>query len=338
MLQDTTGLSYHHPLTDALLGNDRFLVLVTDTHGKILQSGAGTSRILGYTKDDLVGKIFHALLNDPHEIKKRANSLGRESGTTIEPGFGVLTVGTSSYEQIWTLIRKDRGRLPVQLSSQKIITDDQSVGFLFIGKSANNLVLMKQQLSEMQTKLTVANAKLAALSVTDELTGLKNRQAFKENLEREFRRAIRHHGPLSVILVSIDDFKIYNDKFGAAAGDNTLKTAAEGLLRSTRSTDYLARYEGVVFAFILPETDRAGAMIKANRVREDMENICWANRQLTASLGVATLGTDSPAVQGITSCSLLLDRAHKALEASKSLGGDNVSHFDETKTPANQAR
>lgn len=338
MLQDTTGLP-HHPLTEALLCNDRFLVLVTDTYGKILHCGTGACDFLGYTPNELTGKIFHALLNDPYEIKKRANNVSRETGALIEPGFGVLTSGTESGatgEHVWTLIRKDRSRLPVQLTVRIVEMDDQSVGFLFVGRSANNLVVLKQQLSEMQTKLTVANAKLAALSVTDELTGLKNRQAFKENLEREFRRAIRHHGPLSVILVSVDDFKAYNDKFGAAAGDKALKTMAEGLLKGTRSTDYLARYEGVIFAYILPETDRDGAMIKARRVREDIETICWANRQLTASLGVATLGTDSPAVQGITSCSRLTDRAHKALETGKNQGGDTVIHFDESSVPTNR--
>ncbi|MEM7280980.1 MAG: diguanylate cyclase [Pseudomonadota bacterium] len=332
MLQDTTDSSTKDSLIEALLTNDRFLVFVTDPFGKVIQSGAGVERLLGYTSDEICGKIFHALLCDPLEIKRRAVTLNREQGRFLEPGFDVVTNAAKTgetEEHVWTLIRKDTSRVPIQLTSRAYNSDGSTHGYVFIGRSANNLLVLKQQLSEMQTKLTVANAKLAALSVTDELTGLKNRQAYKENLEREFRRAIRHHTTMSVILVSIDHFKSYNEDFGTAAGDKGLKMFADALLKGTRSTDYLARYDGVVFAYILPETDREGAMIKANRIQDDLQNYGWANRQLTASLGVATLGSESPAVQGITSSSTLMDRALNALDKSQSLGGALVTHFDD---------
>ncbi len=330
MLQDTTT---DNPLLQTLLGNDKFLIFTTDNFGKIQHAGAGAKRVLGYNSEDLVGKILHAMLCDPLEIKKRVSTLNREQGRSLEPGFDAITNSARqgrTEEHVWTLIRKDQSRIPVQLTAKAIMQGESITGYCFIGRSANNLLVLKQQLSEMQTKLTVAQAKLAALSVTDELTGLKNRQAFKENLEREFRRAIRHHTAMSLALVSIDDFKTFNDQFGTAAGDSALKLFAEALLKGTRSTDYLARYEGVVFAYILPETDRDGAMIKAERILEDLKSFCWPNRQLSASLGVATLGCESPAVQGITSTGILLDRALGALDGSKTHGGSIATHFDDS--------
>ena len=331
MLQDTTRNS---PLFQTLLSNDRFLIFTTDNFGKIKDIGAGAKRLLGYAPEELVGKILHAMLCDPMEIKKRSVTLNREQGQSLEPGFDVITNKAKqgrTEEHVWTLIRKDQSRIPMQLTARAIVEDDTVVGYCFVGRSANNLLVMKQQLSEMQTKLTVAQAKLAALSVTDELTGLKNRQAFKENLEREFRRAIRHHTSMSIALVAIDDFKSFNDEFGTAAGDNALKMFAEALLKGTRSTDYLARYEGVVFAYILPETEREGAMIKAKRILEDVQRFCWPNRQMSASVGVATLGSESPAIQGITSSGTLLDRGLGALDSAKSDGGSTATHFDDVR-------
>lgn len=321
MLKDNPGRLDQHPIVDGLLANGTFFVVLTDQFGKITAAGAGVESILGYAPEELEGKIFHALLIDPKEIRQRAQT---ENGQ--EAGFSVLASGK---EQIWTLLGKNERRVPVLLNANGFENPADQDGYLFLGRSANEVMILKQQVSEMQTKLTVAQAKLAALSVTDELTGLKNRQAFKENLEREFRRAIRHHGPLSVILVAIDDFKSYNDDFGGAAGDQALKTLAEGLLRTTRSTDYLARYESVVFGYILPETDADGALIKANRIEEQVRAMCFANRQLSVSIGVATMGTDSPVVQGITNSAQLMDRAKKALSASKTDTDRVLLHYNE---------
>ncbi len=123
-------------------------------------------------------------------------------------------------------------------------------------------------LQESQRKLAEANRTLQKLSALDGLTGIANRRSFDEMLTKEWQRAMRHATPLSLIMLDIDFFKLYNDHYGHQGGDDCLKSVARALEESLhRETDFLARYGGEEFSAILPETNHEGAMKIAETMR-----------------------------------------------------------------------
>lgn len=109
---------------------------------------------------------------------------------------------------------------------------------------------------------------LLALAATDGLTGLANRRRFDEALQTECKRLSRMRAALSLIMIDVDYFKLYNDTYGHVAGDTCLRALAD-VLRSSmgRAPDLAARYGGEEFACILPETTLAGAVAVAERIQ-----------------------------------------------------------------------
>lgn len=111
--------------------------------------------------------------------------------------------------------------------------------------------------------------RLDKLSFLDSLTGISNRRAFDEYLLREWKRSKRDERPLSLIMLDIDNFKLYNDEYGHAAGDECLKLVARCLTDCLlKPYDFVARYGGEEFACVLPETDISGALLVAERLQE----------------------------------------------------------------------
>lgn len=141
----------------------------------------------------------------------------------------------------------------------------------------------------------VLEHKLQELATLDGLTGIPNRRAFDARIEQEVARCRRDRRPLSVVLIDVDHFKLFNDKYGHLAGDACLQQVAkaiDGCMR--RPADFAARYGGEEFVVVLPETDTAGAHTVAEEMRRRIEeldiphsgNPPWL--KVTASLGLAT--------------------------------------------------
>jgi len=133
------------------------------------------------------------------------------------------------------------------------------------------------------------------LSITDGLTGLYNHRHFQEQLEVEVKRAQRYDLALSLIMIDLDHFKEFNDTYGHLEGDSLLRKIAQILKSSLRETDLVARYGGEEFAVILPETDKEGASIAAERVRKTVSEQTFGEvgAKMTISLGVASYPDDA---------------------------------------------
>ncbi|MGA2044783.1 MAG: PAS domain S-box protein [Roseiarcus sp.] len=180
---------------------------------------------------------------------------------------------------------------------------------------------------EAEDKLAEANRRLEMLAGQDGLTGLANRRIFDVALRREHRRAIEERSPLAMIMIDVDRFKAFNDRFGHPAGDACLRRVARAIeSASPWLGDLVARYGGEEFAALLPDTDEAGAAVVAERIRLAVlalaiEHEAGPARVVTVSAGVAALepGDSDGSVEALV---LLADRA---LYCAKRGGRDQVA-------------
>jgi diguanylate cyclase (GGDEF)-like protein len=158
----------------------------------------------------------------------------------------------------------------------------------------------------------------------DSLTGIKNRTAFDNNFSRDVNYSHRKQSELSLIVLDIDLFKSINDDFGHIVGDNVLRQVAQNVERTIRSSDALYRYGGEEFAIVLNGTDKAGAILLAERIRQNVERLIIESLKdvkITISLGVAVLQSDEVACQ-------LFERADAALYQAKRMGRNRVVAAD----------
>jgi len=137
---------------------------------------------------------------------------------------------------------------------------------------------------------------LESLTLTDSLTKLGNRRAFDQTIEREWRRALRDDSPLSLLLLDVDNFKGFNDRYGHQAGDDCLRVIAIAVAAvARRAGDGAFRYGGEEIAVVLPATDEFSATLIAEELRASIEAACIPGihsgrpgSHITASIGVAT--------------------------------------------------
>lgn len=178
-----------------------------------------------------------------------------------------------------------------------------------------------QQIEIYQRTLETALTEMELKSLTDGLTGAKNRRAFQDQLKIEFNRAHRHGTPFSLLMLDLDNFKEYNDKFGHVAGDDALRIVVKTLQENSRTYDFVARYGGEEFAIILPNTAREGALVMGERYRRSIQQASWALRPITASIGAATSFLD------MASSEELILQADKSLYHAKHNGRNKVSYI-----------
>ncbi len=172
----------------------------------------------------------------------------------------------------------------------------------------------------------------AQLSITDPLTGLLNRRYIEERLLEEINRAGRGGGPLSFLMLDVDEFKSYNDRFGHPAGDEALRIVGTILKETVRGADVAARYGGEEFSVLLPETSSSEAAVIAERIRVRVEQTEFPDRKVTVSIGIATF-TDA-----FANPDDLISAADKALYRAKGQGRNNVQIFDPVKDGGDQFR
>lgn len=172
--------------------------------------------------------------------------------------------------------------------------------------------------NRMVKRLREGREELERLSITDGMTGLTNHRALMQRLSEEAMRSTRNKRPFSVIMTDVDHFKSFNDTFGHPAGDEVLKRVATILKESTRTVDCVARYGGEEFAILLPETEIAGALEVAERVRSRVEAERFPERALTVSVGVAEFPKDADQAERV------IDVADAALYQAKHAGRNRV--------------
>lgn len=199
------------------------------------------------------------------------------------------------------------------------------VGLLLLGRHVVRQLALREQLERelLSTKahLETANTALSTMAYIDGLTELFNRRYYEQALQREVGRASRNGSSIAVLMLDVDFFKKYNDRYGHQAGDVTLKAVARSIQRGLRrSGDLAARYGGEEFVVILPDTDLAGAREVAETIRVAVQACAIPHED--APLGVVTLsvGMCAAVPQSGEGGAALVARADAALYRAKAAG------------------
>lgn len=187
-------------------------------------------------------------------------------------------------------------------------------------------LLTGKRILDLQEELVAARESMRHAATHDSLTGLLNRGEIVGMLARELERARREDKPVAVILADIDHFKKVNDTCGHLFGDEALREIARRLPSRLRVYDGVGRYGGEEFLLVLPTCDLAGAIERANELRETIAatpvRSGGVEQAITASMGVAVSGRI-----GVKEVETLLARADAALYAAKENGRNRVEHI-----------
>jgi diguanylate cyclase (GGDEF)-like protein len=257
--------------------------------------------------------LCQRMLQQPGKVLQIADTGLDETLAALHQPQGVAKFRFYAAMPIYSPSGDILGALTVLDKRTRTLAPEQCQALETLARQIMELLEMRRTL----IGLSDANAKLGQQNVTDALTGVPNRRAYDQKLTEEFSRAKRTGAPLSLLLIDIDHFKEYNDKFGHPAGDTALQSVARVLMSSLRPYDFLARYGGEEFVIILPSTDLTDAIVVAERVRNLVASSEFPHRKLTISIGVARLDVDAGA-------RALVQAADNGLYRAKAAGRNKV--------------
>ncbi|VAX12924.1 diguanylate cyclase (GGDEF domain) [hydrothermal vent metagenome] len=210
----------------------------------------------------------------------------------------------------------------------------------FLGQMIiNNRLLhsMDKMVNERTQQLQVAldeaselKQRYEELSVIDELTQLHNRRFFFPEARTGLAQAMRYKEPFSLLVMDLDHFKIINDRYGHAIGDEVLRGIAATFKAEIRDVDILARFGGEEFVLALPETDERGAMVIAERIRKKIKSLRWQadgrDISITLTIGITEFENCS-SNDYVGALDELIQQADQALYHGKDNGRDQFNTY-----------
>ncbi len=272
----------------------------------------------------------HVLVDDPDVLERgrlvaclRAHGFPAKTAETAEEVLAATEQDTvllsldGPPEERLELIRKMRSLEPHRPAVVVMSGHSQALLPRALDAGADDYLFSPPRPEELIARLRVIAGlrRLEAGQVAaraDPLTGLLNRHAFDERLGEELKRAVRHGRSLSLALLDIDRFALVNDRYGHRAGDKTLRAVADLTRSHARETDVLGRVGGGELAWLMPETDLAGAEQAAERLRSFVAATPTCGGRVTASIGVAELRADGPAEDLFPTTDAAMHRAKEA--------------------------
>jgi diguanylate cyclase (GGDEF)-like protein/PAS domain S-box-containing protein len=274
--------------------NDAIISIGEDCTISVFNQGA--ERLFGYSSDEAIGRNVSNLI---------AGNEGEQLVAYILSYLDATESRDINEVRETKALHKSGRVVPVRF----VISDTSIVGAMRFTAimsdlsdvySARNKLLEHQSLLECTVKdrtaeLEEANKKLKILSEIDPLTEVANRRAYQDNLITAVLYATRAEQPLSLLMIDIDYFKLYNDGYGHIEGDSVIQKVAEVISKMLpRATDFVARYGGEEFVVLMPNTNAQGSLLVAERVRKRIEALAITHefshhKWVTVSIGSATM-------------------------------------------------
>lgn len=275
-------------------------VIGVNGEGVVQLFNAAAEKLLGYSSDEVIGKLSIAKIYPSVEDAKKIKRL-IFSEAYGDPG------SVEGYEA--KLARKDGSLVPIRLSAAIVDeSEGSSIGFFHDLTERHNL-----------------EKQLHKLSVTDELTGLYNQRHFYKVMANELDRSKRYKNALSLICFDLDNFKKVNDSLGHLEGDRVLRMIGEILRDTLRTSDIAVRYGGDEFMVLLPETEIKSAAKTAERVRALFNMKCpYSVDQAGDSIVKMSISLGVTQTDGSENPDQIVQRADLAMYESKSSGGNST--------------
>jgi two-component system cell cycle response regulator len=283
---------------------------------------------------DLLAFVTTLLERESYEVVKASNgSEALDLARERTPDLLVLDIsmpGVDGYTVCREIQALGSQAPPVIFLTARAETQDRVVGLDagavdYVVKPFSGAELRARVRAALRTKM--ASDRLRSEAATDPLTGLQNRSHLGPRIAELVAGARRNDRPLACLMVDLDHFKAVNDTYGHAAGDVVLVEIARRLEQTRRASDVLIRYGGEEFLLLLPETERAGALVVAEKLRltlaeEPVAYVPPAGSRIEiwirASIGVSSLN------DGMYDAALLVAAADQALYRAKSSGRNRV--------------
>ena len=230
-----------------LFEDSRDAITITDRKGAFQDVNKAMLDLFGYTKEQMMRMKFRDLYVDPADAARFQQEI-RKKGSLRDHEAKLLKKGGKVMHC-------------VLIGTQKRSEDGTITGFQGIVRDITAQKAMEEALRESEKRYM-------ELSITDDLTGLFNQRHFYNQLRAEIDRIQRYKHPLALLLLDVDNFKIYNDTYGHLAGDKVLAKLGQVIRSSIRKTDAGYRYGGEEFTVILTETPGQNAVVAAERLRK----------------------------------------------------------------------
>jgi diguanylate cyclase (GGDEF)-like protein/PAS domain S-box-containing protein len=292
-------LEIAHSHLNAVVENFPGSLIMEDLEGRIILLNQNVFELLG-----LPGSEEYVLGKPVQPLMVFTSHVAEDSQAFLERVKELRTAARPVYREE---IQFKDGRW-VARDFVPIRRHEDPIGFLYI---YNDISRQKRHARE-----------LWQLATSDPLTGIHNRRAFFENIERERARLTRYPGEAAILMVDVDHFKQINDTHGHAAGDAMLCHIVKQMRKLLRESDILARLGGEEFAILSPQTNREGALGLGERIRKVLEDNPLGYEDVsisvTASVGVAIMTADDP------NTDKTLSRADHALYEAKRRGRNRV--------------
>ena len=285
----------------------RDVIVLAGLNGERKYISPAATEILGWSQDELLGSSYEQITH-PEDLANFAEML-----RNCREGTGT---GTLSYR----CRRKDGSYLWLE-SNIRLYRDaatGEPGGFVYILRDISERKVVEAQLQE-------AFHAVEQLAMVDGLTGVANRRLLDETLNREWMRAVRDGSAISLLLIDVDFFKLFNDLYGHVAGDHCLQTIAsaiQGVLR--RPHDLLARYGGEEFVIVLPNTPAIGAEVMAAKIMAAVEQCGLPHSGNPHGLVTVSLGCASAVATMDGNPTRLLKEADAAMYRAKAQGRNRI--------------
>jgi len=256
-----------------LVENANDMVLRTDNKGYFTFINTSMIRITGYEEKEIIGKHYLTMVH-PEMREEAAKLFNRQFAEKIK----------NSYSE-YRIIKKDGDEIWVGQNTQLIFENGRIVGFQAVSRDITDRRRLEKELKESEERYR-------ELSIIDGLTQLYNSRYFYSQLKMEIDRIERHEYPLTLMLLDLDDFKIFNDTYGHIEGDHVLLRLGQLIKRCLRKEDSAYRYGGEEFTIILPMTAKEEGAVTAERIREELRKENFSpvpdkNVNITVSIGLA---------------------------------------------------
>jgi len=248
-------------------------VYMSDVKGTFLYGNRKSEEIIGYRREELIGKNFLELNILPEKSLNKAAQLLQAN-----------MVGNSTGPDEIELIGKEGRLIPVEINTSVVQRTGQGIVLAFVRDITDR--------KRAEEALRESEHRYQELSTIDDLTQLYNSRHFYSQIEREMERTNRYEQPLTLLMLDLDKFKEFNDTYGHVEGDYVLSRLGQVVKRCLRETDSAYRYGGEEFTIMLPMTTSKEGIVTAKRIQTELRKEAFSpvldqEVYMTVSIGVA---------------------------------------------------